>query len=236
MAPVAEQPGPERVAAIDAARGAVMILMALDHVRDFFHQGAMVDAPTNLATTTPILFFTRWITHICAPVFMFTAGVGAFFYWWNRERHRPRLSRFLVSRGIWLIVLELTVMRFIYNFEFDAANPVLLLVLWVLGASMIPLAALVWLPERWLAAVAIATIVLHNLVDPINAAELGKTAPLWNLLHQPGVFRFAERVVIVGYPLVPWFAVIALGFGFGRIWLREPERQRRRCCIDGGSP
>lgn len=216
-----------RVVSIDAARGAVMILMALDHVRDFFHRAAMVDSPTNLATTTPILFFTRWITHVCAPVFMFTAGVGAFFYWWNRGQQRGQLSRFLLSRGIWLVLLELTVMRFIYNFELNAANPVLLLVLWVLGGCMIALAALVWLPERWLAVISIATIVLHNLLDPIRAAELGAAAPLWNLLHQSGGFPFAERVVIVGYPLVPWFAVMALGFCLGRIWLMEPERQRR---------
>jgi len=204
-----------------------MILMALDHVRDFFHRGAMVDSPTNLATTTPLLFFTRWITHVCAPVFMFTAGVGAFYYWQNRQGRRIELSRFLLSRGIWLVLLELTLMRFIYTFEFNAVNPVLLLVLWVLGACMIALAALVWLSERWLTVLSVATILLHNLLDPIRASELGGAAPVWNLLHQSGGFRFADRIVIVGYPLVPWFAVMALGFCFGRLWLLEPERQRR---------
>ena len=130
-----------------------MIVMALDHVRDFIHRGAMMSqSPTDLATTTPILFLTRWVTHICAPVFMFTAGIGAYYYWREAVRLKPdppdkaQLSTFLITRGLWLMVLELTVMRLAYNFDVAQSYPVLLLVLWGLGLCMIVLAALVWLP------------------------------------------------------------------------------------------
>lgn len=105
---------PHRVEAIDAVRGMVMVLMALDHVRDFIHRGAMSSSPTDLATTTPVLFLTRWITHLCAPTFIFTAGLGAFL-WWQRGKTRGQLSTYLVTRGLWLIVLEVTVMRLAYN-------------------------------------------------------------------------------------------------------------------------
>src|SRR6478735_9876780 len=100
-----------RVSAVDALRGLIMIIMAIDHVRDFVHRGAMAGSPTDLATTTPVLFLTRWITHFCAPVFMLTAGLGAYLFWRHGERTRTELSRFLVTRGAWLIVLELTLMQ-----------------------------------------------------------------------------------------------------------------------------
>ena len=209
-----------------------MIIMALDHVRDFVHAGAMSFSPTDLARTTPALFFTRWVTHFCAPVFMFTAGIGAFL-WWHGKRTRPELSRFLWTRGLWLILLELTVMRLSYNFSFSLRYPILLVVLWVLGACMIALAALAWLPTSVLAALSIATIVLHNLLDGVNAARFGAAAPLWNVLHQVGGFRVGSALVIVAYPVVPWVGVIAAGFCFGRILLLEPAARRRILRIAG---
>src|SRR5262245_22875638 len=160
-----------------------MIIMALDHVRDFIHRGAMTGAsPTNLAATTPVLFMTRWITHFCAPVFMLTAGIGAYFYWQRRiapdghnpaEAGRPKrqLSWFLVTRGLWLIALELTLMQFAYNFNLSAANPIFLLVLYVLGACMIILAALIWLPLPLIAAISVAVIALHNLADGVRSSS-----------------------------------------------------------------
>jgi len=220
-----------RVEAIDALRGAIMILMALDHVRDFIHRAAMSSSPTDLARTTPVLFLTRWITHFCAPGFMFTAGLGAFL-WWQRGRTRKGLSTFLATRGLWLVVLELTIMRLAYDFDVSLDHPTFLLVLWVLGLCMIAMAALVWIPERWLAVLSIAVIAMHNLFDGVNAARFGSTAPLWNLVHQSGAFRVAGKVVIVGYPLVPWVAVMTLGFCAGRIFLEEPAiRQRRLMAI-----
>ncbi|MBK8004988.1 MAG: hypothetical protein IPK12_13920 [Gemmatimonadetes bacterium] len=130
---------------LDALRGLVMVIMALDHVRDFIHHDAMLRQPEDLATTTPLLFFTRWVTHLVAPTFSLAAGIGAYL-WWRRGRTRGELSRFLATRGLWLVVLEVTVMRLAYNFTPSLQYPLLLLVLWVLGLSMLVLAALVWLP------------------------------------------------------------------------------------------
>jgi uncharacterized membrane protein len=215
-----------RVVSIDAVRGAVMVLMALDHVRDFFHRAAMSSSPTDFATTTPALFMTRWVTHFCAPVFMFTAGLGVFL-WWKNNRTLKELSRFQLTRGLWLLGLELTVMRLAYNFDFSQRYPILLLVLWVLGAAMVAMAALVWLPGRWLAVSSLAVIALHNLFDSVNASQFGSGAGVWNVLHQAGAFKLAGQVVIVGYPLVPWIAVMAAGFCFGPVFLIDPSARRR---------
>jgi len=215
-----------RIESIDALRGLAMVIMALDHVRDFVHRGAMSGSPTDLATTTPILFFTRWITHICAPVFMLTAGMGAFL-WWRRGRSRGELSWFLLTRGVWLIVLEVTVMRLAYNFTFSSQYPLLLIVLWALGGCMILMAALVWLPLPLLAAVSLAAIAGHNLLDGIDPARFGAVAGVWNVLHQPGVVPFPGVSVFVAYPLVPWVAVMALGFCLGPVFRWDGPRRRR---------
>jgi uncharacterized membrane protein len=219
-----------RLAAVDALRGLVMIIMALDHVRDFVHRGAMSQSPTDLATTTPLLFMTRWITHFCAPVFMLTAGMGAYFYWKNGNRTRAQLSRFLVTRGLWLIALELTIMQLAYNFDVSANYPIFLLVLWVLGACMIVLAGLVWMPIRVLTVLSVATIILHNSFDGIRAQSLGGFAPFWTLLHQVGAIPVAGRIVIAPYTLVPWFAVMALGFCIAQVFsIRfSSEAEKRR--------
>ena len=203
-----------------------MVIMALDHVRDLIDRGAQSFQPTDLSKTTTLLFLTRWITHLCAPTFMFTAGMGAFLWWQRGGKTRGQLSRFLLTRGLWLILLELTVMRFAYNFDFSGQYPVLLLVLWVLGGCMVGLALLVWLPLPVLLGASAALIAGHNLLDGIAAAKFGSAAPLWNLLHQPGVFKLAGILFIVGYPLVPWVAVMALGFCFGKLYLLEREQRR----------
>jgi uncharacterized membrane protein len=216
-----------RLASVDALRGAIMIIMALDHVRDFVHRAAMSQSPTNLATTTPVLFLTRWITHFCAPTFTLTAGLGAYFYWRRAQRTKGQLAWFLVTRGLWLIVLELTLMPFAFNFNFSSSYPVFLLVFWELGVSMIILAGLIWLPLPLVAALSIATIVLHNLAGGIRADSLGAFGPAWLLIHQVGLLPFAGRTFITAYPLVPWFAVMALGFCLGPIFEMEAERRRR---------
>ncbi|HUL70982.1 MAG TPA: heparan-alpha-glucosaminide N-acetyltransferase domain-containing protein [Gemmatimonadales bacterium] len=223
-----------RVASIDAARGVVMIIMALDHVRDFIHRGAMVFNPTDLTQTTPILFFTRWITHICAPSFMFTAGLGAFL-WLQRGKTRRELSKFLWTRGLWLILLELTVMRLAYNFDFSLKYPFLLLVLWVLGACMIGLAALIWIPIRALTVLCVFVILLHNTLDRISPAMFGSAGGIWNVIHQPGVFAIGGLIFILGYPLIPWVFVMALGFCAGQLYLMESEQRRRYLLILGAA-
>jgi uncharacterized membrane protein len=212
-----------RVRSVDALRGLAMIVMALDHVRDYFHSGAMSFQPDDLTRTTAALFFTRWITHFCAPVFMFTAGMGAFF-WLRRGRTRSELSRFLWTRGLWLLVLEATVVRFAMTWN---SGIVLLLVFWALGGSMIALGFLVHLPVRALAVFSIAVIALHNLADSVSASQFGPAAWIWNILHQQGVFGVGGVPVLVAYPLVPWVAVMAAGFCFGEIAVLDPQRRRR---------
>ena len=171
-------PNVNRLASIDALRGVVMIVMALDHVRDFFHRAAMSSSPTDLRVTTPLLFMTRWVTHICAPVFMLTAGLGAYFYWQAGRRTKQQLSWFLLTRGVWLIVLELTLMQVAYNFDIGSTNPIFLLVLWVLGACMVALSAAVWLPLPFLLGFSVARIVLHHLFDSVTPRSFGTCLPL----------------------------------------------------------
>lgn len=214
-----------RLTSIDALRGAVMIIMALDHIRDFFHADAMAFSPTDLTQTTPFLFFTRWITHFCLPVFMFSAGLGAFLF--GRRVSRAQLSRFLLTRGLWFVVLELTVMQFSYNFNFSFRFLVLLLILWIFGLCMMAMAALVYLPIRWLAVLSVAIMVLHNCLDGINAMRLGSWGWVWRLLHQPGVIPVAGKPVLVTYTLLPWIGVMAAGFCFGQLFLLEPPARRR---------
>lgn len=224
---------PPRLAAVDALRGAVMVVMALDHTRDFLHAGAMTFSPEDLARTTPLLFLTRWVTHICAPTFMFLAGTGAFLRL-QRDGSPERLSRFLWTRGLWLVVLELTVMRLAVNFSVSFAYPLLLLVLTALGLSMIGMAALTRLPRQVLLAGSIAVILLHNLLDGVQASQFGTYAGLWNLLHQQGVVLLGGIVVVVAYPLIPWIAVMALGLCLGPVLLRD-EAARRRTLLAAGA-
>jgi uncharacterized membrane protein len=200
-----------------------MIIMALDHVRDFFSVDALHFQPDDLTRTTTALFSTRWITHICAPVFMFTAGVAAFL-WWQRGRTPRQLSVFLWQRGLWLVFLELTALRFAEFFSLTQ-GPVILTVLWALGWSMVALGFLAHLPVRVLAVLSILVIALHNLVDPVMSASL-----LWAVLHQPGFFLLHGIPVIVAYPLVPWFAVMSAGFCFGSV-VRLDSAVRRRWMI-----
>ena len=221
-----------RLTAIDALRGAVMIIMALDHVRDFIHRGAMSFSPTDFTRTTPALFLTRWITHFCAPVFIFLAGTGAFL-WWQRGRTRKQLSAFLLTRGLWFVALELTVMRLAYNFNFSQRYPILLLVMWVFGICMIGMAALIWLPSRLLAFLSVGVIVLHNCLDSVTASRFGSAAGVWNLVHQAGGFRVSGWTVIVGYPLIPWIAVMAAGFCLGPVYLMEASTRRRILLLIG---
>ena len=218
------KPGP-RLLSIDALRGLVMIIMALDHVRDFFHASAMAFSPTDLSRTTPILFLTRWITHFCLPVFMFVAGTGIYLY--GRNRTKGQLSRFLWTRGLWFIALELTVMQLAYNFNFSWRYLILLLILWIFGICMLAMGALVYLPVRWLAVLSVAVMLLHNCLDGIAAAKFGSAAWVWNLLHQPGVIPVAGKLVLVTYTFLPWIGVMAAGYCFGQVFQLESEARRR---------
>jgi uncharacterized membrane protein len=209
---------PARLTSIDTLRGLVMILMALDHVRDFFGPPGL--SPTNLGQTTVPLFLTRWITHECAPTFFLLSGTGAFLA--LRSKSVAGLSRFLLTRGIWLIVLELTVIRCLgYQFNFDY-QVTLLVVIWALGWAMVALSSLVWLPVLVVLGFGVTLIAGHNLLDGVRSAN-----PLWVILHLQGfVVNRPGFVVFVAYPLIPWIGVTAVGYALGSVYRWEPQRRR----------
>ena len=207
-----------RIESIDVARGVIMILMALDHTREFF--GIPGEDPTNLATTTVPLFFTRWITYLCAPVFFLLMGTGA--YLAGRRKSKGQLSWFLLTRGLWLIFLEVGLARcFVYQFNVDY-RVTMLLVIWALGWALVVLSALVFLPVFLITAFGVLMIAGHNLLDSVESAN-----PLWAILHSPGfVLNTPQHVVFVGYPLIPWIGVTAVGYSLGQVYGWNSERRR----------
>jgi uncharacterized membrane protein len=213
--------GRNRIVSIDLLRGLVMVLMALDHTRDFFAGGSF--NPRDVAE--PALFLTRWITHFCAPTFIFLAGISAFLYG-AQGRSTGEVSRFLFTRGLWLVLMEFTVVRLGWTFSFHFDHLVTQ-VIFAIGASMIALAALVRLPRWAIAAVGVAMIAGHNLLDPIKAAEFGAYAPLWNLLHQPGQAAVGGIKLFALYPLIPWIGVMAAGYALGPVFKLDRDSRRR---------
>lgn len=210
-----------RIDAIDILRGLVMVIMALDHTRDYFSH--LRFEPENLTRTWGALFFTRWITHFCAPLFFFLAGTGAFFY--GRRRSASELSRFLWTRGLWLIVLEFTAVGFAWAFQFPFG---IFGVIWALGASMVLMAGAVRLPVRWLAALSVLVIVTHDLFDRIRPAQFGSLGWIWQLLHVRGFVQLPFNVPeFVLFPIIPWVAVMGAGYAFGTVFTLEPERRQR---------
>ncbi|HTG29011.1 MAG TPA: heparan-alpha-glucosaminide N-acetyltransferase domain-containing protein [Methylomirabilota bacterium] len=207
-----------RIESVDVVRGAIMIIRALDHVRDYFSNPGF--EPTDLAHTSVALFFTRWITHFCAPVFFLLTGTGA--YLSLRKQSPAQLSRFLFARGLWLIFLELVVVRFLgWQFNFDY-RLTLLIVLWALGWSMIVLSALVFMPASWVTAFGVVLIAGHNLLDGIQSSN-----PIWSILHSPNIlWSDGQHSVFVLYPLIPWVGVTAAGYGLGQIYKWQPERRQ----------
>jgi uncharacterized membrane protein len=189
-----------------------MLLMALDHTRDFFAAGSF--NPRDVME--PALFLTRWVTHFCAPTFIFLAGISAFLY--GAERKTSDVSRYLFARGCWLVVLEFTVVRFGWTFSFRI-DYLVIQVIFAIGVSMIALAALVHLPRWAIATFGLALIAGHNLFDGIKAEQFGAAAPLWNVLHQPAAFDLTRGFkLIVLYPLIPWIGVMAASYALGPLF------------------
>jgi len=211
-----------RLHSIDFLRGLVMLLMALDHTRDFFAVGGF--NPRDV--TEPALFLTRWITHFCAPTFIFLAGISAFLY--GTERKTSEVSRYLFTRGCLLVLIEFTVVRFGWTFSFNI-DYLAILVIFAIGASMITLAALVHLPRWAIAIFGLALIAGHNVFDGIKAEQLGAAAPVWHLLHQPGAFDLTRGFkLIVLYPLIPWIGVMAAGYALAPVFRLERETRVRQ--------
>src|SRR5262245_41504930 len=212
-----------RVVSVDLIRGAVMVLMAIDHVR--VYSGLPAGGPTAG------IFLTRWITHFCAPAFIFFAGTSAFLY----GRTHKDLSSFLLARGLWLVFLELTVLRVAWTFNFDFAHYLLAGVIWMIGWCMVLMAGIIYLPTSAIATLGIGTILLHTLTDFFPALQpamrQGALAPLWKILYAGGAFQLGEHgpPLIVLFVIVPWFAVMATGYAFGRIMSDTPERRRAVC-------
>jgi uncharacterized membrane protein len=225
-----------RIDSIDLLRGLVMVILLIDHTREYVHGEAFRFSPTDLSKTDAAIFFTRWVTHICAPTFVFLAGTSICLQK-LRGKTTAELSGFLLTRGLWLIILEFTVIRFSLFFNFDYSFFGLAEVIWIFGVSMVILAALVHLPVRVVGVIGIAVIALHNLLDPLAVppatSMAGTPAPtvpqsLWLLLHQPGFVPITPNVkLFVAYPLLPWVGVMAAGYALGAVYAWEGERRRR---------
>jgi len=217
-----------RVYSIDLWRGIIMVIMALDHVRDFFHYTAAVDSPTNLMTTTPALFFTRWITHLCAPAFLFLSGVSA--YLAGQKRTKKELRKFLITRGFWLVLVELFIVTL--GWTFDPLFQIFILqVIWAIGISMIILGLMVNLPTSYILTAGLLIICFHNLLDPAEAAQKGDVGLVWNLVHHANfsvVPLFGHHVMVIVYAFLPWTGIMLLGFGMGKLFTAATPAARRR--------
>jgi uncharacterized membrane protein len=222
-----------RIYSVDLLRGIVMMIMLLDHTRDFIQHDALLADPTDMSTTNVALFFTRWITHFCAPIFVFLSGVSIYLQRMNGKTNK-QLSWFLFTRGLWLILLELTVIRLLVTFNLDYGTLFgMPQVIWVIGVSMIVMAALIYLPLWFVGSLGVITVVLHNLLDSFNLPPQIAFAPtkeltqsLWLVLHQQGLVPVGGSVAFILYPLIPWVGVMAAGYALGVVYSWDAARRK----------
>ena len=214
-----------RIESIDLLRGFAIVIMALDHVRDYFHADYFLFDPTDMQQTNGALFFTRWITNFCAPVFLFLAGTSAFLI--GERKTKRQLSAFLLKRGLWLMLLETVVINFAWSF--NPTYPMFRLqVIWALGLSMVFMSALVYLPYKVILALGLIILFGYNLLDNIHAT--GNTLPdfLWGQLHERKRFAIGNRIIATGYPILPWLGIMALGYCFGAFYTKKVEAAFRK--------
>jgi uncharacterized membrane protein len=217
-----------RIQSIDLLRGLVMVIMALDHTRDFFHWSAAHYDPLDFSKTSAPIFLTRWITHYCAPVFVFLAGTSA---WLTGIRKGKKvLSKFLFTRGIWLVILEITVVNFGVSFDIHFGFT-MLQTIWALGISMMFLSFLIYIPKRILLILALLIIFGHNSLDNIHVKGNGIKAFLWSALHDPKFFKFGNMQVFLLYPVLAWIGVMTAGYCFGEIYTRYNQQKRKQILI-----
>lgn len=226
----------QRLDSVDLFRGLIMVIMLIDHTRDYVHRDGLTVDPLNLATTTPLLYFTRWITHFCAPAFALLAGASAGF---QRRRGAPvpELSRFLWTRGLSLVLIELTVIRLLGSFNVDPNYLANLQVIWAIGCSMIVLAGLIHLSQRAILGIGLVIVCGHNLLDSIRVPAWTSAAlpepssldKLWMVIHQGGLFPlfgYPTPIVRVNYPVLPWIGVLAVGYVLADLWQLSVQRRR----------
>ena len=218
---------PSRINSIDILRGFIMLIMALDHVRDYFHAQAFTDQPTNLLTTTPGLFFTRWITHYCAPLFLFLSGISAFLS--GQRKTKKELSVFLIKRGLWLIIAEIFIMTFIVSFN-PIYSLVLLAVIWAIGWSMIILGLLIRTSYLVIVVVGIILVFGHNITDYLPPIKNAATEALLRIFVSGAgtVYPFAGRVILFAYAILPWTGIMLIGFAFGKLYQIKFDAIRRK--------
>lgn len=219
----------ERILSVDMLRGMVMIIMALDHVRDYttyYHFN-----PEDLSQTTVPLFLTRWVTHFCAPVFMFVAGIGTGLGEIN-GKSKKELSYFLWTRGLWLVLLEFTVIKLGWTFNFTDQT-IIMQVIWALGMSMLSLSLMIHIPKKWLLIFGIIMVFGHNLLDDVAPDAFGILSPFWKLIHVDSTFQLGSYIVIVKYPMIPWIGVMALGYVFGDFYKMEAQSRQRKMFLLG---
>jgi uncharacterized membrane protein len=199
--------------------------MALDHVRDYFHRDVFLYDPTDLTQTGGFLFFTRFITHYCAPVFVFLAGISAYLY--GTKRSRRELAWYLFSRGLWLVFIELfiIVLGRTFNPSYPYCN---LQVIWAIGISMIVLSGLIYMQKRFILVIAILLIAGHNLLDEFHLPGTGIGAFCWSILHEPKEFVYGHFTIFVQYPLLPWIGIMALGYYLGSLYGSRYNSEKRR--------
>lgn len=223
-----------RITSIDFLRGTIMIIMALDHVRDYLYSGSFYYDPLDLTKTSGILFFTRWITHFCAPIFMLLAGTSASLI--GQKKTKKELSVFLIKRGLWLIFLEMFVVNLGWNF--NITFPMFFFItIWALGLSMIILAALIHLPKKLILGLSVVIILGHNLLDGVHVQGSSLEAFGWSLLHDQQFFTWHKEILLVGYPIVPLMAVMSLGYCLGD-WFSagyDAGKRQRNLLIAGSS-
>ena len=213
-----------RIESIDFLRGLVMIIMALDHVRDYFFFGSFTSNPTDLDSTTPLLFYTRIITHYCAPVFVLLTGTSAYLY--GAKKNKRELSKFLLTRGIWLIFLEVIVNNFIWFFD-PSYSLIVLQVIWAIGFSMLFLSGIIYFSNKIISIIGLVIISLHNLFDIFVFEGQSLDAILWYFLHQQSMIKISEYTSLVfGYPIIPWVGLMALGYVMGSLYTKYQSKER----------
>ena len=222
----------KRITSVDLLRGIIMIIMALDHTRDFFHFDAQTGSPLDLTTTTPILFFTRWVTHFCAPVFVFLSGTSAFLQ--SARKSKKELSIFLITRGLWLILAEVTIVNLLLTFDINFSF-IALEVIWAIGISMVILGLMTWLPFEIILAVGLLIVLGHNALDFYEKDQTTPFSATYDLIHRQGFHPLSKNhQLLILYPFLPWAGLMMLGYCLGKVLRNNDAANRKRSLIIAG--